>query len=252
MALLVVVAIASCIPPILYFLFMRNWVQKGDTTKQQLCNKALIAGLLSTFGVILGSGVCYIILGLIRHAVNMPALLYTFFYDWVVLALVEECVKFLFFKRFLNKNPHAYSRMDLIVYMSCVGLGFYFLEAIVYLVGANIGNMVMRVIQMGHLGYGFMVGYGYGKTLETGKKKYFVGAFLLAYILHGTYDFCLAENVMRATNEVSGGIALALAFAFMVTWILMIVFFVKKRDDETLRKPLAVFTEAGAAPEVNV
>ena len=76
-----------------------------------------------------------------------------------------------------------------------------------------------------HLGYGFIMGYFADKGIKE-NRKYFWAALLIPWILHGSYDFCLAPE-LGDDNVAVAITALALAVLSIALTVAMIVF-VKK------------------------
>lgn len=97
--------------------------------------------------------------------------------------------------------------------------------------------MLVRGFTMGHVGYGFIMGWFYGKRLYTGKKKYGVIAVLLPWLLHGIYDFSLTPELIEV-NENFMVIALFMALLDIVTLILMIRFFIRSNKQERYLQPV--------------
>lgn len=76
--------------------------------------------------------------------------------------------------------------------MVLVGLGFEVVEAIPYAVGAGPVIMFVRGVTMMHAAFGFVMGYFYGKSLNTGKKVYAIIGFVLVWFMHGLISMLLA------------------------------------------------------------
>ena len=121
MALLVAI-VASFIPFIALFLWLRNHIKEGPEYKA-LCNKTLVRGFLSVIPIVLLSAVFHIGLRLGGFQ-NLNPLLYQALYTFVVLAFAEELVKFLTFRRVFKKVDFHYSWLDVTVIMTIVGIGF--------------------------------------------------------------------------------------------------------------------------------
>lgn len=222
---LIIACIVSFIPYIALFLWLRK-LKKDDPEYRSLCNRTLGRGALSVLPVILLSGVSYIIVRL-TGIQNSNPLLYQAIYNIIVLALMEEIAKYLTFRRVLKKTTYAYSWLDTVVLMTIVGIGFGFIEAIAYSIGASIPVVLVRGICLPHAGYGFIVGYYYGKGMKTGKPGYRWIGFLISWVLHGIYDFSLSEEFV-ALNDNLVIIPFVLALVDIILVIMLIVF-VKKR-----------------------
>ncbi len=86
--------------------------------------------------------------------------------------------------------------------------------------------MLVRGITMMHVGFGFITGYFYGKSRYLGNKAIGVVGFVLAWLLHGLYDFTLAEEVLALSDWIAV-IPVTLA-AVCVVLLFLIIRFVKK------------------------
>ena len=115
--------------------------------------------------------------------------------------------------------------------MVIIGTAFGLVEDIPYAIGATPVIMLVRGFTMGHLGYGFMMGWFYGKKLYTGKKRYGVLAFVLPFLLHGLYDFSLTPELLKWNDNIAF-LGVALAATDLVLLALMIRFFIKARKKE--------------------
>ena len=232
----------SIIPTVLIYL----WLRKRNKESQpylDTCKSAFIRGLVCVLPVLGVSMVLWLGLVISRfalkvtHITNMNQLLYKAIYTIVVLAFAEELVKFLAFKGLLKKKNYEYTWADITAFMTIIGLAFGLLEDIPYAIGASPMVMIIRGLTMGHIGYGFIMGWFYGKRLHTGKKKYGVIAFLLPWALHGAYDFSLSPELMKV-NDNFAVIGVSLALVDIILLILMFRFFIKARKKDIYNQPL--------------
>ena len=243
--------IISLLPPLLLFFFMRNRIEKDNKAHRTLCSKALLSGILSVFLVLLFSGCTALIIGLTGIKASHP-LLQTVLYNFIVLAGAEEAAKFLTLKRFMKKHPYPYSWMTIVICMMIIGIGFGLVEAVIYAIGADAMTMIVRGITMGHAGYGFIMGWFYGKAKKTGKSSYTWIALIFPILLHGTYD-CFLSDYMKELNDNLPIISLVLAIMSIVTIIIAIRFLRKQRSNEVYMAPFSEFSpvaeEAPAAKQ---
>lgn len=235
----IIVFLLSIVPTVLIFLWLRNR-KKDDREYGKCANSAFIRGLISTFPIVGVSLFLYIILRL-THLEDNNVLLYNVLYKVVVLALSEELVKFFAFRGLLKKKSYEYTWADVAAFMTIVGLAFGLAEDIPYAVGAAPMVMLVRGFTMGHVGYGFIMGWFYGKRLQIGKKLYGVIAIILPWILHGLYDFSLTPELIEI-NENFMFIGLALAVLEIVLLVLMIRFFIRARKKEIYNQALPTLT----------
>ena len=176
---------------------------------------------------------------------NANPLLYQALYKGIALALTEETVKFLTFRRVIQKNGYPYSWLDFAALMAIVGLGFGASENLVEALDSGFMVMLIRALTLPHGGYGFVMGYFYGKGEKTGSKAHKTFGFALVWLLHGLYDFSLSEEFL-ALNENLAIIAVSLAFLDLVLVIVLVVFFAKARRKALYMQPLCEAVPGGA------
>ncbi len=199
-------------------------------TYRKYCTSAFVRGMLCALPILALSGILFILNGVLRTTllVNMPVLLYKAIYNFIVLALVEEIVKFVAFKLFLKKKPFAYSSADIVAIMVIIGTGFGLLESVLYAIDSSPIVMIVRGITIGHAGYGFLMGLLYAKRMQTGKKIYGFLAVLIPWLIHGLYDFSLSPELIQV-NDNFAFLGVSLALLDVVLLILMICYFVKAK-----------------------
>jgi len=202
----------------------------------KLCGKTLKSGIICSFPVILVSGSLYFLLGFLRIYDSHP-LIYKFLSKFIVLALAEESVKYLTFKRILKKNSYPYSWIMYTILMLIVGLGFSIPENLVFAIGAAVPEIIVRGICVPHSGYGYIVGYFCGKSIKEGKLYYRYIGFIIAWVLHGLYDFGLSEELI-AINDNLSLISFLLAVVNIVLWISLVIFSVRASKKEAYTEPL--------------
>ena len=224
MIIFILACIASFIPSAALYFWQRNGI-KEDKAWRKLCDRTLLKGVLSVFPVVLLSGACLLFLRLIKLQETHP-LLYETLYTFIVLALAEETVKYLTFRSVLQKTDYPCSWLDVAVLMTMVGIGF-----------ASVPVVLIRGICVPHAGYGFVVGYFYGKGFKTGKPNQRWIGFALAWFLHGLYDFSLSEEFV-AVNENLMIVGLALAVLDILLVINLIVFVQRAKKREQCTQPL--------------
>lgn len=116
------------------------------------------------------------------------------FKAFIIAGLVEESCKLYMVKRFLYPLPEFDETTDGIVYTMAAGLGFAFLENILYSMGSSRpwSLLIMRgvtSVPLHGLASGLM-GYYVGKAKMESRKLIPLG-LLWAVIYHGAYDFVL-------------------------------------------------------------
>lgn len=246
----ILVFLLSIVPTVLIFLWLRKR-KKDSESYIKATNSAFLRGFIGVLPIIGVSAVIWIVLTITGTLTgikqNIP-LLYEAFYTFFVLAFAEELVKFLAFRGLIKKKFYSYSWADIVAFMTIIGLAFGLIEDIPYAIGASPMVMIVRGVTMGHVGYGFIMGWFYGKSLYTGKKVYAVIAFVLPWLMHGIYDFSLSEQLMKI-NDNFAFIGVSMALLDLVALVLMFRFFIKARKKEKYNQPL-VPIEADTEVEV--
>lgn len=236
MIAIILAVLAGCVPSLLLFFWFRNRLNKGNELYKKNCDRMLVSGLLTVFPVFLISACITIIINLSGVKTSHP-LLYAGLHTFLVFALSEEVSKFYMFWRKLKKIEGAHSWIDLTIYSTIVGIGFGLLESIVYVLDTNPAVMLVRGISIPHGGYAAIVGYFFAKSIKENKKGYTVLGFLIAFLMHGLYDFSLSEEFLNAT-DVAALIAVILAVMDVVIIIVLIVFICKHKNDPKYTEPL--------------
>lgn len=223
----------SLLPSILLYKWLKK--QSEDEKYKIICKNALIKGILSVFPVLLSSLFLYI-LGRIMFIWIKNDLLYRAYHTFFVLAFSEELIKFLTFKKVIKKNTYPYSWFNITIIMTIVGLGFGCIENVVTTIGSNFIMMFIRGISMGHAGYGFIMGWFYGKMMQTKKKIYGILGFIIPWVIHGLYDFGLSKELI-SINDNFAFISVTLEFICILYAFFIIRFVRKRRKDNTFIKP---------------
>ncbi len=237
MAILIPALLVSLIPSLALIYWLTYKMRKPESEEYKLtCKKALRNGFLSTVFVVLLSGTLAILLSLLGFK-DGTSFLSSLLHDFIVLAFAEELMKSLMFVMTLKKADYPSTWLDRIAFMVIVALGFQILEAVVYSFSTNAGQIIVRGITIMHGGYGFIEGWFYGKAAYTGKKHYAGIGFVIAWLLHGAFDFGLSPE-FAALGDWSAVLSVSLAFLSLVILIVMIVFFAKKNKKPQYLEPI--------------
>ena len=238
----------SIVPSVLIFIWLKNR-QKDHILYRKKCTYSFVRGLISVLPIILLSAILYVLSRVLKAVLlkNVNALAYQAIYTFIVLAFAEEIIKYLAFRFVLKKNPYAYSWADVTAFMVIIGTAFGLIEDVPYAIGASPIIMLVRGFTMGHIGYGFVMGWFYGKRLHTGKKRYGAIAILLPWLIHGLYDFSLSPELLEV-NDNFAIIGVSLALLDVVLLILMLRFFIRAKKQERYTLPLPAFEQAQLSP----
>ncbi|MBQ1534307.1 MAG: PrsW family intramembrane metalloprotease [Erysipelotrichaceae bacterium] len=231
MAVMVLVLLASFIPSVLLFLFLRK--NKDDEDYRKTCDKLLWQGVLIALGVTLLDAAIVLLWNLTGLG-GKNRIVDLLFKTFVVNATAEETVKFLYGRKYVRKDLAKVSRLDVITYMAIAAMGFGLFEDILYMFQTNIGQILVRGFLMGHVGYGMMMGRLYGKGMKEDKMIYKVLALLIPILMHGLYNFSLGEGLPDAFAFV----VVTETFITTVFLIYMIFFIRKKRNDPEFTEPI--------------
>lgn len=166
-------------------LIIMSWILKrktGEKFTKKAVAKFLVMGFLSfVLGIILAN---YIPTKEVFSDLN--PLLGGFLSAFLLAALYEEILKYLFFRLALFKNREAKCWLDVVIVAVVVAIGFTLLEDIEYVI-AGVGNIIRALIP-GHILFQIYMGYFYGKARVTGKFRYHVLSLAVPILLHTLFD----------------------------------------------------------------
>ena len=193
--ILAVYILAAVLPAV----FLLRYVYQHDTVEKEppgLLLALLLLGVAAALcsGVLewLGETVLYMLVD-----PGSPA--YTILLAFLVVALVEEGMKFFFLRRRTWNDPNFNYRFDGIVYAVFVSLGFAAYENILYVLHYGLSVALPRALFAvpGHMSFAVFMGvfYGRAKLCEdcgqpVRKRLNLWRGYLTAVILHGFYDSC--------------------------------------------------------------
>ena len=148
--------------------------------------------------------------------------LYPILLAFLVVAVVEEGVKFLFLKNQTWNHPAFNYRFDGVVYSAFVSLGFAAFENIYYIFSYGLSVALPRALLAipGHLSFSVFMGMYYGRARLKENRRHHVSAlvnlwagYLIAVFLHGFYDACAMSGTAFATGLFLVFVALMFAAA---------------------------------------
>jgi len=149
---------------------------------------ALCSGVLEAVGELL-----------LRMWVDSASPAYLVLLAFLVVAVVEEGTKLLFLHLRSWRHPAFNYRFDGIVYAVFVSLGFAALENVQYVANYGLSVALPRALLAipGHMSFAIFMGafYGRAKLCENqsdraGTRQNLAAGYLIAVLLHGTYDAC--------------------------------------------------------------
>lgn len=235
--LLIPILLLSLIPSFAIYCFLKKR-KVEDQEYQSLCGFTLKRGLIfCPLFTLLSSAILYVI-DRILVMLGCSGVAEAAYYNFMVLALSEELVKYLMLKDVMKKKPYAYSTLDVITLMMIIGLGFGLTESVVYAIGANAGMMIVRGLTAMHCSYGFVMGYFVSKGMKLKEKNYTIIGFILPVIIHGAYDFCLSDT-LTGINEDIAIISLVLAVVSIIINIGAIIYLKKSVNKKECTEVIA-------------
>lgn len=192
--------IISVLPTIV---FMRN-VYKKDKVEKEPISLIIKLFILGGFSIIV-AGIGEFILDEIAQKTSIVniSIVYNLVMAFVIVAFVEETVKFLILKLFTWKNNDFNYTFDAVVYAVAVGLGFAAFENIAYVFAGGVLASILRAVTAipAHMTFAILMGVYYGKAKvceikndRIGKRNNLIKSLLIPILYHGIYDFCLFEG----------------------------------------------------------
>ena len=198
MIIAILCLVVSFIPAVLLYVYLRN-LRRDDSGYRLNCRRLLTRGILCSFAVAFLAFLVSIAWGISGLDKRSP-LLKAAFKAIIIAAFIEELVKYHTANKVIRKNMDSVSWLDCIAFVTIVGIGFQMIESVVYMIESNPIQILVRGFTMGHPAYGILMGYFIGKSLHTGKRGYRIAAYGLPFLLHGLYDFSLADE-FQAIND---------------------------------------------------
>lgn len=189
--------------------FLLRYIYRHDTIEKEppgLLLSLLVMGVAAALGAGVLEGLGQ---GVLNMLVDPGSPVYTVILAFLVVALVEEGLKFLLLKRRTWRNPNFNYRFDGIVYAVFVSLGFAAFENVQYVLHYGLSVALPRAVFAvpGHMSFAVCMGlfYGRAKLYEDrgdpvgARRELWVG-YLSAVLLHGFYDACAMIGGPLATG----------------------------------------------------
>jgi RsiW-degrading membrane proteinase PrsW (M82 family) len=202
-------ALLGAVPALIAMVYVDRLDAKRPEPRRTL-RRVAIAGALGAFPVLIVGGLLEWIgspsLALASNPSSYAAAFYTAF---VVAAIPEEASKLVSMLLFAWRRPEFDERMDGIVYGARAGLGFALLENVAYLliVPASFGEYLTifagraLLAVPGHATWGGIIGYFAAKRRFDDAGPGLLGGYLLAVVLHGSYDAVLMASPIALTQD---------------------------------------------------
>lgn len=135
---------------------------------------------------------------------NLLSILIAAAVSFLMVALIEEGVRFILSRYMMKKNIELNQIIDGVQLGIAMGLGFAFLENTLYFLqlfkGYDFNTLVVvfflrfLISTIGHLSFGGVMGYylAMAEIYPTEKKSFTIKAFLIPLMMHGIFDFLLS------------------------------------------------------------
>lgn len=220
--------IAAVLPALILFIYIYN--QQGvHRQPSSLMWKLFGSGALAA---LIASVVEYIGTNVFNATTTLKGNEYYLVFALLVIGVIEEGSKFLFLKRNTWNTPYFETRYDGIIYAVAVGLGFAVLENINYVFSYGLSTATLRAFTAipGHLSFGVIMGYFYGRAKFFRDSGHSTLSFLsqvaalgCAIVLHGLYDAMSMINTTRSN----------LIFFVILIIIYLIIFRLVRHEAQT-------------------
>ncbi len=118
---------------------------------------------------------------------------------YIVAGATEEAFKYLMVFILIWRNSNFNEKFDGIVYAVSVALGFATVENLFYVFSQNsmqVGLLRAFTAVPGHTIFGIVMGFylGLARFDQPNRTKWLLKAFLIPWLLHGTYDFMIMSG----------------------------------------------------------
>ena len=169
------------------------------------------------------------------------------YHSFVVAAAPEEAAKAACLWLFVWRRPEFDERLDGIVYAAHVGLGFALVENVGYLFGVETSAQYWRMFVVravlavpGHALWASVMGYYAARKRFDHQGPGLWGGLLLAWAMHGVYDFALMSVPLSNARQLYG---LSAALAMVAVLVIVVGAMVVR---EMARRALAADDRAEA------
>lgn len=186
-------ALAPVVALFTYF-YVRD---KYEKEPRLLLLKVFVLGLLSVIPAVLFGLLAQWALSLL---VPLDTLIFSLIDNFVVIALVEEGVKFAAFAWPTYRHSAFNEPYDGMMYAITAALGFAAVENVLYVAhgGAPVAFARMLLAVPAHALFGAFMGYYVGRAKFSpwawAKRRYLIMAILMPVLLHGTYNWLLGTE----------------------------------------------------------
>ena len=186
--LLLVIALAPC-------LFLLWYFYHRDRYEPEPKKKILKIFIIGALMVLPAAVIEYVLIAGLQYIAS--GIVSIFIMSFIIIAPVEELVKYITVRRWIYRSIEFNEVMDGIVYTVAASLGFATVENILYVLQHGIAVGIARAFLAvpGHAFFGAIMGYYIGEakfaTIKQIKTRFFIRGLFLAIMIHGLYDFVI-------------------------------------------------------------
>ena len=191
----IIAILAVGLGPVIFlftYIYLRDKYDREPLRYLVIC---FILGVLSAFPAAYLEGFLESALGVTTEGGVTETLIYAI----IVVAFVEEGVKYLILRGYMYNKPDFNEPYDGIMYAVAISLGFAAIENLMYMVGGDdamaTGFLRMFTAVPGHAMFAVVMGYfvGRAKFLGSNGNPFLerTKGLVAATIIHGLYDFFL-------------------------------------------------------------
>ncbi|MBI4870806.1 MAG: PrsW family intramembrane metalloprotease [Candidatus Riflebacteria bacterium] len=229
----VLVYLVVCLVPAALWLW---WIRRQDVYEPEpvsLILRTFASGMLAAVGAVLLEQLLIRVLisgdSVLKYNPQTGTLAETLIYCFLVVAPVEEYLKYRVVRSGAFESPEFNEPMDGIVYMSSAAIGFATLENTLYMTGFGAWVLALRMMLSSFLHIACLAILGYYLGLirfNPGREQRLLWrGFFWAILLHGAYDF------LALYQPIAGLGALML--------LLTVLFFLRQRFLREIQQALA-------------
>ena len=182
---------ALALAPVLFILLYVITKDKYDKEPLHYLLAAFCVGALGAYPVVKGSQFLNEVLNISESESFLHLLLSTF----LVIALVEELMKYLALTLFFYPLKKFNEPLDGIIYCVSIAMGFAAVENFIYVYQSGFATGILRMFTAvpSHAVFGTVIGYYVGKAKfvddRNTKIRLHLQGFLIALVLHTFYDY---------------------------------------------------------------
>ena len=125
---------------------------------------------------------------------GMNPLLSGFLTAFLTAALMEEVLKYIFFRLAIFRNREVLCWRDAIIVCVMIAIGFSLVEDLEFAVTGD-GDSILRALLPAHILFQFVMGYYYGKARVTKQVKYDVLSLAVPILMHTVFDMFLIAMI---------------------------------------------------------